>query len=702
MLETGSQIFMHAENWRNIKDILAEALMLGLAERHEFLDKAPISSETRREIESLLACEENARDFMSVSASGFSQDFFASEPEVATSAAGQRVGVYEIIRELGLGGMGAVYLAKRTDERFDQQVAIKLLKREFNVERLRRSFKREIDILAKLIHPNIATIYDTGATDDGIPYIVMEYVDGRPIDKYCDQNDLGLTERLKLFNRTCEAVGYAHQNLIVHRDIKPSNILVSSDGVPKLLDFGISKLLDSNGDIASGTTIMGAMTPEYASPEQIDGGRITTSTDVYSLGIVLFKLLTGTYPYNFKRRSSGDILREITAEDPVAPSLAQSPHTTTSIDRLRLKGDIDNIVLKAISKEPEKRYSTVKQLSEDIWRYIDGEPVTARPATFSYRLNKFYKRNKIAVTAGVLIVAALVAGMSVALWQTSVARANAAVAVAESDNAKAEQKKAEKVSSFLMKIIRYANPRWYAEGHRFEGEARVIDALDDMASKIDTEFADQPDVLAELHHHFGDTYFTRGEPGGLEKARSHFQQAFELRRSHYGDWHELLAKDMVYLYWINGPARTDEAVKMLSDAIVMMRTTNPKNLNLPFMLEDYFHRLSDDETAELHDMFLRNVPQPAPNDKYLAADQFFDEMLGLLRLHFAEDSIQIVTQKCSGMSLKFKVAKTAEAEEFYQACRKQNEAVSSSGNTESSPASLKRLAEFRKLTGRED
>lgn len=691
---------MHAENWRNIKDILAEVLLLDLSERHDYLDKAPITSETRREIESLLAVEEKARDFMSVSASGFSQDFFASGPEVATSAAGQLVGVYEIIRELGLGGMGAVYLARRSDERFDQQVAIKLLKREFNVERLRRSFKREIDILAKLVHPNIATIYDTGATNDGIPYIVMEYVDGVPIDKYCDQNDLDLTERLKLFNKTCEAVGYAHQNLIVHRDIKPSNILVSSDGVPKLLDFGISKPLNSADDVASGTTIMGAMTPEYASPEQIDGGRITTSTDVYSLGIVLFKLLTGTYPYNFKTRSSVDILREITAEDPVAPSMAQSPNMITPIDRVRLKGDIDNIVLKAISKEPEKRYSTVKQFSEDIWRYIDGEPVTARPATFSYRLNKFYKRNKIAVTAGVLIVAALVGGISVALWQTRVARANAAVAIAESDNAKAEQSKAEKVSRFMMKIISYANPGWYAEGYKFGGQARVIDALDDMASKIDTEFADQSDVLAELHHHFGDAYFVRGEPGGVEKARSHFQRAFELRRSYYGDWHELLAKDMAYLYWAQSPPRPEESVKMLGDAIVMMRATNPKNLNLPFMLEDYFHRLSDDERVDFHDMFLRNVPQPAPNDKYLAADQLFDEMLGLLRQHFAEDSGQIVHQKCAGMSLKFKIGKIADAEEFYQACRTQYEVSSSSENTKGDSANLKRLAEFRGLTGR--
>jgi len=190
-------------------------------------------------------------------------------------------------------------------------------------------------------------------------------------------------------------------------------------------------------------------------------------------------------------------------------------------------------------------------------------------------------------------------------------------------------------------------------------------ALYDLAPKIDTEFADQPDVLAELHHHFGDAYLNRKEPGNQDKARSHFQRAYELRHTYYGGWHELLAKDMVYLYWSEKPPRSEESVKMLSDAIVMMRGTNPKNLNLPFMLEDYFHRLS---RAEFHDMFLRNVPQPAPNDKYLAADQLFDEMLGLLRLHFAEDSNQIVTQKCAGMALKRRVNKIAEADAFYDAC----------------------------------
>jgi len=689
---------LQVANWKEIKSLLIDALALAPSSRPDFLDRQPISADIRREVESLLALEDAADGIFNTPAIELSKDFLIDQADDLSVINGQMIGPYKLVSELGLGGMGAVYLAERSDDRFKQQVAIKLLKREFNVDRLRRSFKREIDILAKLSHPNIATIYDTGTTSDGIPYIVMEYIDGVPIDRYCDQHGLHLVERLKLFNKASEAVGYAHQNLIVHRDIKPSNILVSPDGVPKLLDFGISKALDT-ADETGGTTIMGAMTPEYASPEQIDGARITTSTDIYSLGMVLFKMLTGTYPYDFKKGSSGDILREITAEDPILPSHAAE--TKASVERNLLKGDIDNIVLKALSKKPQDRYSTVKQFAEDLWRYIDGEPVTARPATVSYRLNKFYKRNKIAVTAGLLIFATLIGGISVALWQTQIAQANAAVAVAESDNAKDEQKKAEKISGFMMKFFRYANPRWYAEGYASGGEARVIDALNDLAPKIDVEFADQPDVLAEMHHQFGDAYLTRGELGGREKAEAHFKRAYELRRAYYGGWHELVAKDMLYLYWVQKPPRPEEAIKMLSDSIVMMRATNPKNLNLPYMLEDYFHRLSDDEAAAMHDVFLRNVPQPAPNDKYLAADQLFDEMLGLLRMHFPEDRDQIVHQKCAGMSLKFKVGKTNDAEEFYQSCMTHYEIPSSNGEAKSSPVNLKRLAEFRKLAGKQ-
>lgn len=662
-------------HWEKINDVVADALLLPSKERRAFLASGLVDADLT-EAESLISVAESAASLLEAPAITFSKDFFPEEERLA----GKTVGPFTIVRELGHGGMGAVYLAERHDGKFDQKVAIKMLRRELDTAAIRKNFDREKNILAALVHPNIASLLDTGETDEGIPYLTMEFIEGIPVDEFCVKNDLGLTERLKLFNKVCEAVAFAHRNLIVHRDIKPSNILVTSDGTPKLLDFGISKILDDDG-VDSSTTLLGAMTPEYASPEQINGHTVTTATDVYSLGIVLYKMLTRMHPFKRKGRSN-DLLRAITEDEPTAPSLVETDvdGSPASFSVSHLKGDIDNIVLKAIRKDPERRYNSVEAFSADVWRYIDGKPVEARPATSSYRLGKFYKRNKIAVTAGVLIVAALVGGVSVALWQASVARANAAVAIAESENAKAEQEKAERVSKFMMRFVRYANPKWYAEGHKFGGNARVIDALNDMGSKIDTEFADQPDVLAELHHQFGEVYYTRGEPGGLAKAQMHFKRALELRRAYYGDWHQLVAKDMAYVYWAQNNPHPEWSVKMLSDAIVMMRATDRRDLNLPFMLEDYFHRLTDEGNESDRQMYLRNAPQPAPNDPYLAADQLFDEMLGLLRTHFPEDDDRIEQQKCAGAELKRKVKKFDEAEAFYRDCA---EAIEHQNSTDS-------------------
>ncbi|MGB7201053.1 MAG: serine/threonine-protein kinase [Pyrinomonadaceae bacterium] len=688
------------DDWKKHKDLLAAAIELDPDKRQKFFDESGIDGEARAEIESLLSLQDDAADFLSVPAGSFSNDFFIENGN-GHQPSQRRLGIYEITREIGAGGMGAVFLAERRDGKFSQAVAIKMLRREYNTAAIRRNFEREKDILAALSHPNIGSLLDTGTTDDGVPYLVMEYVDGMPVDEFCFKNDLDLNARLKLFNKICDSVAFAHRNLIVHRDIKPSNILITSDGIPKLLDFGISKILDADsGD--SATTLHGAMTPEYASPEQINGQTVTTATDVYSLGIVLYKMLTGAHPFKNAGQSNNELFKAITDDEPTAPSAAQdqnaNPHSAIRIPHL--EGDLDNIILKSIRKNPERRYGSVEQFSADIWRYIDGQPVEARAATRIYRLSRFYRRNKIAVTAALLIFAALVAGITVALRQTSVARANAAAAVIESDNAKAEQKKSEKISKFMMKIISYANPHWHAEGYRFGGEARVIEALDDMASRIDSEFADQPDVLAELHHQFCDAYNFRTEPGASAKARTHALRALELRRSYYGDWHELVAKDMAYVYWTGDAIKTDADVQLLSDAIVMMRATNPKNLNLPFMLEAYFHQLAGDNRAEFRDMFLRHIPQPAPSDKYLAADQLFDEMLGLLRLHFAEDSVQVVTQKCVGMALKFKINKTAEADDFYQACAKSNEQLLSIGKP--SLKWQKQLADYKRIRGGQD
>ncbi len=658
-------IEMNPKNWEQVKEILDRVSRLDPAERSAFFDTFEISPEIRAEVESLLGLDDASRDFMSVSLTEFSKDLVADDDPLP-ALLGQRVGNYEITGELGMGGMGAVYLAERADGKFEQKVALKMLKREFNIGALRETFDREKDILSKLEHPNIARLLDAGSTDDGVPFLVMEYVEGFPVDEFCKRENLSLQERLKLFNKICDAVQFAHSNLIIHRDLKPSNILVNASGEPKLLDFGISKLLDA--EEKAQMTAFGAMTPEYAAPEQIRGESVSTASDIYSLGIVLFKVLTGSLPFDRKGKTSGELLRSIAEDEPTAPSIAGTNDRRGQIPgRKHFKSDLDNIILKALSKEPERRYETVEQFSADIWRFIDNRPVEARPATRTYRLSKFFKRNKILVISCLLVILALVVGIAAAVWQASVADANAAAAIAAAENARIEQEKAEKVSEFMMRMISYANPSWYANGNRYGGETRVIDALNDIGSKIDTEFANQPDVLAELHHQLGEVYMTRGDPGGSEKARHHFQRAIELRHSYYGYWHELVAKDLAYLYW-SAPRPTDESVQMLSDAIVMMRSTNPQNLNLPYMLEDYFHNLTDEKYSTQRAMYLRHVPQPAPNDRLQAADQLYDEMMGLLRQHFAENDEPIIDQKCAGIELKRKVNKLAEAEALSRAC----------------------------------
>lgn len=659
---------MQNNDWEKVKDLLDEVLQVEASERQHFLNKSNHQTKIRVEVESLIAFENEAENLMNLSAIEFSKDFF-EEDDSSETLIGQQIGVYRIVREIGYGGMGAVYLAERNDGKFEQKVALKLLKREFNIKRLRHSFKRESEIQSKLNHPNIARLLDAGTTDDAIPYLALEYIEGVPIDKFCEQNNLPLNERLKLFIKACQAVQHAHQNLIIHRDLKPSNILVTESGELKLLDFGISKILDEEQIAENNTfTMLGAMTPEYASPEQIKGETVTTSSDIYSLGVVLYKILTGTLPYNLRGKTNGNLLKSISESIPPSPSSVvsrpsfsngQHNEQRTKDEGLRpksLKGDIDNIILKALSKETERRYKTVEQFSADIWRFIDGLPVLARPATFSYRANKFFQRNKIPVIAGLLIFVSLVAGIAVALRQTSVAREQARVAaesqnfaLAETEKAKAEQIKSEKVTRFMTKIIGYASPKWYAEGAKFGKDARVIDAIIDLSDKIDVEFAAEPDVAAELHHQFA--FVIAPNPGILtpEKLKSrvlfHARRALELRKQFYGEKHELVAKDMAYLYWARGIEEGQQA-KYLMSAIQMMRETNPNNLNLPYMLEAYTTRLIQPDVKELHEEY-RNAFQPPTNEnKYQIAEKLLRESLPVFRHHYKEDNPAVFVAEC--------------------------------------------------------
>ena len=318
--------------------------------------------------------------------------------------------------------MGAVYLAARADDEYRKEVAIKLVRRGLDTEDILRRFRNERQILAQLDHPNIARLIDGGTTDDGLPYFVMEYVNGVPINAYCDANALSTTERLKLFRKVCEAITYAHQNLVIHRDLKPSNILVTHEGEPKLLDFGIAKLLSTGDELFTQTIpALRVMTPEYASPEQVKGDKIMTTSDVYSLGVLLYELLTGQRPYRLKTRTPEEIARAITEQEPERPSTAVAKgagNSKTQIPNPKLlRGDLDNIVLMAMRKEPARRYTSVGQFSEDIRRHLEQLPVRARKDTLRYRSEKFIRRHKVGVAAAALIALSLVGGIVATFWE---------------------------------------------------------------------------------------------------------------------------------------------------------------------------------------------------------------------------------------------------------------------------------------------
>ncbi len=438
---------MDSNDWEQIKEVFSSTLDLAASERTSFL--AGLDPKLRVEVERLLANFEPAGNFIEETV--FVQ-LGLNETRAQNSFVGKSIDDYQILEEIGTGGMGAVYLAEQRTENLSHRVALKLIKRGMDTNSVLKRFVQERQILANLEHPNIARFLDGGSTAEGLPYFVMEYVDGLPITKYGDANHLSVTERLSVFQKVCTAVSYAHASLIVHRDIKPSNILVTRDGTPKLVDFGIAKLLhpDLFETYEATATMFRILTPEYASPEQIIGLPITTASDVYSLGVVLYELLCGERPYKIKSRSPEEAAREILTAEPIKPSSVVSAKISHSLapsnpetfsnyeqrstnDELRpgfisnvqtprfLRGDLDNIVLKAIRKEPERRYASVQEFSEDIRRHLAGLPVTATADTKTYRLKKFVKRHRAGVFAGGLIFLTLLSATAVTTWQSIVA-----------------------------------------------------------------------------------------------------------------------------------------------------------------------------------------------------------------------------------------------------------------------------------------
>ena len=628
--DPGGIRIMTPDRLKRIEGLFHQALAWERGQREAFLDEACAGdADLRAEVASLLASDERAekeeravRRAIDGIAGGFIQ-------ETQPTPVGTRIGPYELIGELGRGGMGTVYLAARVDRAYQKQVAIKLIKRGMDTDEVLRRFRNERQILANLDHPHIGRLLDGGTTEDGQPYFVMEYIEGRPMDAYCDAHRLAIGARLGLFRTVCAAVHYAHQNLVVHRDLKPSNILVTADGAVKLLDFGIAKMLhpERTAETLTSTTAgPRPMTPEYASPEQARGAAVTTASDVYSLGVLLYKLLTGHRPYQFKNYLPQEIERSICEEEPEKPSTAigraeevtgpdgrsrvrltaesvsQARDSTAEQLRRRLSGDLDNIVLMALRKEPSRRYASAEQFSEDIRRHLAGLPVQAGKDTFGYRAGKFVRRHTVGVGMAAVFWL-LVIGYGVTLFVQSARltrerdravaaeqltaqqrtqaererdraiaaerlaaeqraeaegardaeraerrRAEALLgravkaegqATAEAQRARTEAVTVQQVSGFLVNLFKVSDPR-HAQGNTVT--AREI--LDKGAEKITAELKGQPEVQARLMDAMGRVY---GNLGLNDRAKPLLEEALNIRKRVLGEKHLAVAESLYTL-----------------------------------------------------------------------------------------------------------------------------------------------------------
>ncbi|MEQ1594946.1 MAG: serine/threonine-protein kinase [Casimicrobium sp.] len=477
---------------------------------------------------------------------------------------GQLVGPYRLIREIGRGGMGVVWLAERADGQHTRQVALKMPLVEHLTWVLAARFARERNILASLEHPGIARLYDAGVDAETQPYIALEYVVGQPITHYVREQRLRPEATVALFIRVIEAVAHAHAQLVIHRDIKPANILVDAKGEAHLLDFGIAKLLDDDSvDTAHATQLTRlagrALTLDYASPEQVNGAPLGTASDIYSLGVVLYELLTGSAPYQPKGTSRRDLESAILEQEPTSPSdklMATSSHTgdtESSRTARRLRGDLDTIVLKALRKEPRHRYATAQAFAEDLQRYLNVEPIAAKPDSGWYRVSKFVRRNRVAVSVGAVAAAATVVGVAGVLWQASVAREHAA--------------RAERVKDFIAAIFRDARPR--------EGSGGVVRASDLLASasqRIESELGHDPAVAAELGLIVGEGFNHLGVP---QESIAPLRAAIKRAEQTLGDTHVTTLGARVMLADALAPLELEETLRLLDDVIPKLQATLP-------------------------------------------------------------------------------------------------------------------------------
>lgn len=534
MTEDSTRIQSHAGVSQEALDLFERALDQPTDQRRPWLEQRvagnPALAEAVRKLEQADQLEDSVLDHQGSSLYGDNRE-------------GEVVGRWELEQIIAEGGMGSVYRARRTDTDFDQVGAVKIIRgrlfqapEKVRLELLQR-FQNERQILASIQHDNIAQVLDGGATEDGLPFLVMEYIDGRPITQYVKDEALPLRHRLGLFVDLLGAVGAVHGNMVVHRDLKPSNVLVTNAGSVKLLDFGIAKVLQSaehNVNVGLTATGVGLMTPDYASPEQVSGQSITAASDIYQLGLLLYEIVTGKQAYRVRSTSPSEVQQVVCDTDPPSPSEVARAGVRGEVAARALKGDIDAIVMKALRKEPQLRYASTQAMAADIEAFLQGRPVAASQGTSGYRLRKFIRRNRVPVAALTIVMASLVAGLTVALWQADVAREAAA-------EARAEASKATAVTQFLQEVLSQADPL------ESGGNPTVREALDNAEDFIGDRFADLPEVEAAVRRTLGWTELSLGQP---QKAADNLELAYDLTVQHYGQGHQQSVKVLSDLGWL--------------------------------------------------------------------------------------------------------------------------------------------------------
>lgn len=549
--------------------------------------------------------------------------------EVTKSSVPDQIGPYKINRLLAHGGMGDVYLAERSDGQFHRNVAVKILRSELNQDSLEQRFLYEREILSSLEHPNIARLYDGGLTTDGRPYLVMEYVDGMPISSFCSENNCSLENKLHLFTQVCQAVNYAHRNLIIHRDLKPDNIFVNSEGIVKILDFGIAKIIDtelSNKELLKTQEGLRLLSIQYAAPEQITLEKITTATDVYGLGLLLYEMATGCKPYDLKEKKLKEAEHIIRHLSPDLPSSMVDDPSVSS----KLKGDLDAIILKALRKEPQHRYQSAEQLLDDLNRYKAHLPVQAQKDSIRYRSVKFVKRHSTAITSLLLVISI---SIGFALYHTN-------QITTERNIAQTEAQKAQQAVSFLIEMFESANPE-----ESLGDTLTVYDLLEKGVQNTET-LNNQPKLKSQMYEVIGRVYRSLGE---YRNARSLLEKSYQLRLQEFGLMHPETVESL------------DQIGILLSEEAKFSEAESFFRLSYSIRLQ-----LSDSAGASLANTKNELAYVLRRQGEFHESKKIYQELVNGYRIHFGEEHPKTISSMTGLAAVLHAMNKYEEAELYYR------------------------------------